>query len=650
MSFPEMLEKSIIVSAHPDDEVLWFSSILDKVNQVVICFISNESNPRWEVGRRKSLLEYPIENIVCLNMDESNLLNGAAWKSPVTTEYGLEIVNRLVPSQRIEKYKNNYETLRRLLAKQVEGYRNVFTHSPWGEYGHEEHVQVYRAVKSLQKTMQFNLWCSNYVADKSFQFMLTYRHRLSSKYIACETNRTLANNIKDIYKKNKCWTWHADWEWFKKESFLSDAQAEEGGKRSRPFPVNYIKVGHSASWYSTIHRATRSFLSRSGVEITRRRLEKRERVVSLKPKNDPLGTVLLSWYIAPFLLKEGDPTFTTHPKYWDCTQVARTFLDLGYAVDAIDSDNQTFMPTKPYAMFVGHRSNFDRLAESLPRGCFKIAYLDTAHWVFNNHATLQRQSELQLRKGVVIRDSHRLVGHDLTIEHADCAILYGNQFTLDTYRYAHTTLFQISRSTATLLPWSEHKTFDACRRNFLWLGGHGFVHKGLDVVLEAFAGMPEHHLYVCGPLEKEKEFVKVFYKELYQTPNIHPLGWVDVNSQEFVELAGKCVGIVFPSCSEGQASSVITAMHAGLIPIVSHQSGINVDDFGIVLTDHHISTIQETVRRVSNLSTDHLYQMAKQAWECARTTYTREHFAMECKNIVLRIMKTIETLNSEKAH
>ena len=112
MSFPEMLEKSIIVSAHPDDEVLWFSSILDKVNQIVICFISNESNPRWEVGRRKSLMEYPIENIVCLNMDESNLLNGAAWKSPVTTEYGLEIVNQLVPPQRIEKYKSNYESLR----------------------------------------------------------------------------------------------------------------------------------------------------------------------------------------------------------------------------------------------------------------------------------------------------------------------------------------------------------------------------------------------------------------------------------------------------------------------------------------------------------------------------------------------------------
>ena len=32
------------------------------------------------------------------------------------------------------------------------------------------------------------------------------------------------------------------------------------------------------------------------------------------------------------------------------------------------------------------------------------------------------------------------------------------------------------------------------------------VHKGLDLVLEAFAGMPEYHLTVCGPVAKEKDF------------------------------------------------------------------------------------------------------------------------------------------------
>ena len=69
------------------------------------------------------------------------------------------------------------------------------------------------------------------------------------------------------------------------------------------------------------------------------------------------------------------------------------------------------------------------------------------------------------------------------------------------------------------------------------------MHKGLDLVLEAFAGMPDHHLYVCGPLQQEKDFVKAFYTELYETPNIHAVGWVDLEGPEFLEIVNKCVGL-----------------------------------------------------------------------------------------------------------
>ena len=638
-----MLEKSIIVTAHPDDEVLWFSSILDKVNEVVVCFISNESHPRWVVGRRKSLMEYPIKNISCLNIDESDVRNGADWKNPVVTEYGLEIVSQLIPPQRVDKYKSNYDELKWRLEKQLDGYRNVFTHNPWGEYGHEEHVQVHRVIKYLQDKMGFNLWYSNYVADKSFKFMLSHRGRFRFECVACKTNRALARDIKEIYQKNKCWTWHDDWEWFKKESFLREVSQERAINHGRPFPVNFIKVGPPASWQSTMKQTTKKLakrlLSQCGIGNTRSRVEQ---VVSLHPDRTPHGTALLSWLIDPFLLKPGEPIPNSHTQYWDCVQVAQTFLDLGYAVDVIDSHNQTFQPTKPYAFFVGHRINFDRLAGLLKRECVKIAYLDTAHWVFNNQATYRRKFDLQLRKGVTIKDSHRLIELNLAIELADYAVTYGNQFTLDTYRYANTPLFRVPMSTCALFPWPEDKEYGACRTNFLWFGSHGFVHKGLDLVLEAFVDMPEHQLYVCGPLEKEKEFVKVFYNELYRTPNIHTIGWVDVNGPEFLEVANKCVGIVFPSCSESGGGSVIACMHAGLLPLVSYESSVDVDEFGVVLKDNSINTIKNTVHMVSTFPSDQLRVMARKAWERARATHTREQFADEFKTIVLNIMGKAE--------
>ena len=126
----------------------------------------------------------------------------------------------------------------------------------------------------------------------------------------------------------------------------------------------------------------------------------------------------------------------------------------------------------------------------------------------------------------------------MAIEHADCAAVLGNEFTISTYTYANKPIYRVPISAPFLYPWPEGKDFEACRRHFLWFGSHGFVHKGLDLVLDAFAEMPDYHLTVCGPIreEIEKDFEKAFYKELYQTSNIRTLGWVDIGRPEFTKL------------------------------------------------------------------------------------------------------------------
>ena len=382
----------------------------------------------------------------------------------------------------------------------------------------------------------------------------------------------------------------------------------------------------------------KTMFGRFGIEITRYAPGPLEKVVSLEPGKKSQGNVLISYLVKPFLLKPGEPIPNSHTNYWRCLQIARTYLDLGYSVDVIDSRNKTFSPKKNYSLFIGHRINFDRIAELLKGDCVKIAHLDTAHWIFNNHSTYRRKLELQQRKGITIEGSHRIVEHNLAIEHADYATICGNDFTLNTFRYSSKPVYTLPQSPPVVYPWPEDKDYGACRFSFLWYGSGGFVHKGLDLVLEAFAEMPDYHLYVCGPLQKEKDFVRIFYKELYQTPNIHAVGWIDADGPEFIEIANKCVGIVFPSCSEGQAGSVIICLHAGVIPVISHESGVDVNDFGVVLKDNSINTIKNTVQVVSNLPPDQLRQMARKAWEFARANHTREKFAEEYKKIVLNIL------------
>ena len=342
-----------------------------------------------------------------------------------------------------------------------------------------------------------------------------------------------------------------------------------------------------------MNELAKEILSTFGIEITRLKVNNREQVVSLRPNRTPHSTVFLSWLVSPFLLKPGEAMPISHIQYWDCHQIAKAFWDLGYAVDVINSRNRTFRPKKPYSFFIGHRINFDRIVGLLTDECIKIAHLDTAHRVFNDHVTYRRKFDLQRRKDVTIKDGDRLIECNLTIEHADYAVTYGNQFSLDIYRYASTPVFRVPISTCTLFPWPENKDYGSCRSHYLWFGSYGFVHKGLDLVLEAFADMPDYQLYVCGPLEKEKGFVRAFYKELYETPNIHTIGWVDVNGPEFMEIANKCVGTVYASCSESGGASVTTCMHAGLIPLVSYESSVDVDDFGVVFKDNSIVTIQK---------------------------------------------------------
>lgn len=219
MFAPEMLKRSVIVSAHPDDEILWFSSILDKVDRSVLCFLDCKSKPHWGIGRKQSISAYPMKNVSCMGIDESEAFNGANWQNPVITDFGIEIHNKNISDK---KYRENYYKIKKNLENMLMGYCNVFTHNPWGEYGHEDHIQIYRVVKELQRGIKFNLWFSNYCSNKAYNLMLKYISGFNSEYITLETNKILASKIKNLYKENGCWTWYDNWEWFNEESFMKD--------------------------------------------------------------------------------------------------------------------------------------------------------------------------------------------------------------------------------------------------------------------------------------------------------------------------------------------------------------------------------------------------------------------------------------------
>lgn len=359
--------------------------------------------------------------------------------------------------------------------------------------------------------------------------------------------------------------------------------------------------------------------------------------ITVQPEGTSKGNVLLSYLIEPFLRR--DQSFNaSHTYYYECYQIAKTFLDLGYTVDVINQfDNDAFEPKKEYAFCVETYYHLERLAPLLSSDCVKIMHLVWAHWLFNNHAECRRLMDLQQRLGVTLKPK-RTLKPNLSYDVADYATILGNEFTMGTYSYIEKRMFPIPISTVCFYPWPAERDIESCRRNFLWFGGYGFVHKGLDLVLEAFADMPESTLYACGPLGSETDFVDVYRRELYETPNIRPIGWVDVTSERFADIMKGCIGIVNPSCSEGQSGAVITGLHGALIPIISRESGVPVGDFGVVLEDCTVESIKKAVRGVSSLPVRRLEMMTRNAWEYARANHTRDRFAEEYRNAVNSII------------
>jgi glycosyltransferase involved in cell wall biosynthesis len=389
-----------------------------------------------------------------------------------------------------------------------------------------------------------------------------------------------------------------------------------------------------------IKRLVKTWFTALGIEI--RRVPARDpvhsAVVSLKPKVGAKGNVLLAYIVEPFLRSHGVPISNAHSHDWESFKMARIFLEMDYNVDVISYLNSEFIPEKNYSIFVSARTYFDLIAARLNHDCIKIVHQDTAHWIYNNQSAYTRLLDVQRRRGFAL-NSVRIIEQNWAMENADCAVVLGNEFTIDTFRYAGKKIYRVPVSVPVVYDWPTGKDFDTCRKYFLWFGSAGFVHKGLDLVLEAFSQMPDLHLTVCGPLEEDEKFRSAYHKELYETANIHAYGWIDVGSEEFINVAKNCIALVYPSCSEGGGSSVLTCMHAGMIPVITYESSVSIRGFGVMLEAPTIDAIKSAARWVSQWPVDQCRDNARRAWEFARRDHSREKFAENYTKIIKEILR-----------
>jgi len=361
-------------------------------------------------------------------------------------------------------------------------------------------------------------------------------------------------------------------------------------------------------------------------------------IVHMPASGKKKGDVLISYITEPFTFApwEGFPNY--HTMYWECFEIAKLFSDKGYAVDIVNVKNEKFIPKKPYLACIDAENGLERLYRYLPKECRKVFHILISYWKDYNEAEEKRIKNIEKRRGVKLLP-RRKMKPSKNAEFADYLEGFGNKTIFKTFEQFKKPIFFIPISSVIEFNFPGNKNFDSARKHFLWMGGGGLALKGLDLVLEAFSKMPDLNLHICGPIHGEEDFVEEYKKELYGTPNIKVYGRLDIGGKEFREVINKCGAVIYPSGGEGSSGAIVQAMHAGLIPIITHETGIQEDSGYIPLINPTPESITKTSRVFSEMPEESVREFSKKIWEYARSHYTRKTFSQAYKRFIEEILK-----------
>ncbi len=313
---------------------------------------------------------------------------------------------------------------------------------------------------------------------------------------------------------------------------------------------------------------------------------------------------------------------------------AKTLNKLGYIVDIIDWDNKSYSSAKDYDLVIFHGGkNFSNIMPALKNHPKIIHWLTGSYWKFNNSQEDKRLKDFARRHGVTVaRDRYIYESEDEVNEAAEAIIVLGDPTMKETYPSKYKKVLTVNNASYPDDHFDTHKkNYGQAKNNFLFFAGSGNIHKGLDLLIDSFKDLDEH-LYIVA--HTDKDVLRVFKKEL-ERPNIHLFGEVGMRTDPFYEVMNTCAFVILPSCSEGQAGSVIEAMNQGLIPIVSKETRLDTKNYGFTLLKSSIQEIRQTVLQAASMSADEVRALSRRTRRVALKDHSSKSFENQLKKAIL---------------
>jgi len=205
----------LVVVAHPDDEVLWLGPVLPKARKILAAFSVASENPALTEGREIVRRNYPYGGFEFLGLRNADVYGQSDFLNRVPVDHGVNLMRSCRP-ERAQRYRSNYAALLAAIDPYVRPRTDIYTHNPWGEYGHEEHIQVNHAVVALAQRHGCSVWAWDGLPS---QELVSQDVWLKAHYYPDEAlgevpsvdlivNLDRYKEIETLYQRHNAWTWH----------------------------------------------------------------------------------------------------------------------------------------------------------------------------------------------------------------------------------------------------------------------------------------------------------------------------------------------------------------------------------------------------------------------------------------------------------
>lgn len=363
-------------------------------------------------------------------------------------------------------------------------------------------------------------------------------------------------------------------------------------------------------------------------------------------KKAPNKRALLYYKTEPFVMPWKVRGYR-HTNLWEIVEIVRILNRYGYVVDVVDRDAKRFVPANIYDLFLGlgaghSGKRFSQYAQRMPQAT-KILIAAGPEPRLSNKLVQEQYVRFKLRHSCEIAAMRLTEGIDFEsfAEDTDYFMPIGEQHTFcpQSYMALGKPVLNYLPSTSPVIRFLPEWLEARSRRAFLCFAGDGFICKGVDVVVDAFADMPDIEVYVCGP-PSEPAFFEVLESKLAASPNIRYEGFIKIGGQRFEELAAHCSYVVFPSSAEGCATSIATVLRTGLLPVVTRETGIDVRKFGIYIDGEKDNLVNETMRACRKAIEISDAEYRQRVWDCLKDSsrYTQASFTDSFEKAILTVL------------